>query len=245
MSLKSRSIVFLVFLSSALVAWSCGGSEPRSPGSPSSFVMTGPSGQQQDATDVPVFTETDETNPDPADDPPEDAPPAPGPAPGPPAPPPPPPPPDPNFAFNPGPPPKPAPGAFVPEPPTTSHPRLEIKIIPSVVVPFSGKFITDVASCRDSFSARDNTWFYDQIIVTRSGIGVTISERRNYFDGRLSSTIKDTIRIGGNSTYTIHSKWCSSTRKFHYVQSQFLVRDDEGQNFTFNGPWVRLYPESF
>jgi hypothetical protein len=236
MSLKSRSIVFLLFLSSALLAWACGASEPGSPGAPGRFVITGPSAAQQTATDVPVFGESSEVIVA------EDDPPAPNPTP---APPPPPPPPDPNFAFDPGPPPKPAPGAFVPEPPTGTHPRVEIKILPSVVVPFSGKFITDVASCRDSFSARDNTWFYDQVIATRSGIGVTIQERRNYFDGRLASTVKDSINIGGNSTYTLHSKWCSSTRKFHYVQTQFLMRDAEGNNFTYNGPYVRLYAESF
>jgi hypothetical protein len=232
MSLKSRSIVFLLFLSSALLAWACGASEPGSPGAPGRFVITGPSAAQQTATDVPVFGESSEVIVA------EDDPPAPGPTPGPPAPPPP--PPDPNLPWEPGPPPRPAPGAPVPALPNT-HQRLKVKIDPPVVY-MSGRPILDVPSCRDSALASKNTWFYDQIISTETGVPITITERENFFDGRFASRVKDTIKIGGNSGYTIHSRWCSGYNTFHYVQTRLKGQDDYGERFVLEGPVVRLYP---
>lgn len=249
MSLKSRSIVFLLFLSSALLAWSCGG-EPQAPGGASSrFVITGPSAaQQQSGTDVPVFTESDETVP--ADEEPADETPAPAPGPGDPAPAPapnpppgPPKPPDPNQPFNPGPPPKPAPGALAPKPPNGPLMRIKVRIDPADNnVWWSGKPILDVPTCRDSVLASKNSWYYDQILSTESGVAVTITERANFFDGRLASTIKDSIKIPGNSGHTIHSRWCSGYRQFHFTQTMFKGQDDNGASFELWGPWVKLYP---
>ena len=128
----------------------------------------------------------------------------------------------------------------MPDPPNT-HVRLKVRIDPDPV-PFSGKPITDVASCRDSVLASKNTWFYDQIISTETGIPVTITERENFFDGRFVSKINETIRIAGNAGYIIHSRWCSGTKVFHYVQTRFKGKDDNGEPFVLNGPWVRLMP---
>ncbi len=243
---SNRTIASLTCLSLvALVSASCGSSEPGSPTSPSSLSSPGrlsvdtgvdggaaglvaPSEEGDEPTPQPVPGE-----PPPAAEPaPEPAPaPAPAPAPG---------PVDPNAPFDPGPPPRPgapAPGAPafpVPTPPNT-HFRLMVKVTPEPV-PHSGQPITNVAGCRDL----KHTWFYEQVLHAETGIPVTITERENFFDGRYVNTIKETFQIGGNGTHRISSRWCSGYGIFHYAQTRFKGKDENGEAIMLSGPWVRL-----
>ena len=93
-----------------------------------------------------------------------------------------------------------------------------------------------------TFSCRDNrhTWYYDQIIATDTGIGVTFSERENFFDGRFVSKNGETVRIEGNAGVILHTRWCSAFPIPHYAQTRFKGKDDNGEPITFSGPWVRL-----
>jgi len=125
------------------------------------------------------------------------------------------------------------PGVPVPTPPAT-HFRLHVKVDPEPV-PYSGVPVP-------TFSCRDNrhTWYYDQIIATDTGIGVTFSERENFFDGRFVSKNGETIHVEGNAGVTLHTRWCSAFPIPHYAQTRFKGKDDNGEPITFSGPWVRL-----
>ena len=174
--------------------------------------------------------------------PPEEEPapePGPPPAPTPPPAPPPPPPPAPAPApggglWSPGPPPPATAGVPVPTPPGT-HFRLRFKLDPDPV-PHSGRPITDVTACRNL----KHTWYYDQIVHAETGIGLTIQERENFFDGRFVSKNTQKISIAGNGTAVLKTRWCSGYGIFHYTQTRFKMTDDEGAQFTVSGPWVRL-----
>jgi len=135
----------------------------------------------------------------------------------------------------PGPPPIAQPGVPVPTPPST-HFRVHVKIDPeSAMVPYSGVPVP-LFSCRDN----RHTWYYDQHLVTDTGIGVTFSERENFFDGRFTSKNGETIRIEGNSSVILHTRWCSAYSKPHYAQTRFKGKDDNGELITLSGPWVQL-----
>jgi hypothetical protein len=116
---------------------------------------------------------------------------------------------------------------------------VKIRIDPDPV-PFSGRPILDVPSCRDSVLARGNTWFYDQYITTETGVPIVLEESENFFDGRFVSRIQEKISIKGNSGYIKHSRWCSGYPYFHYAQTRFKGKDDYGVPIVINGPWVRL-----
>lgn len=242
-SIASLTVLFLA----ALIIGSCSGQ--GSPTAPSA--VTSPSGLGASTTAVPfVTTSDDETplpqpadgeepppeeppiNPDPVPPEPAPAPPAPAPAPA----------PLPPTApgWNPGPPPPPAatpPGGVptpIPSPPNT-HPRIKVLVNPEPV-PYSGRPITDTARCRDL----KHTWYYEQVLHTETGIPVTITERENFFDGRFVNKVVETIRIGGNGTARLNSRWCSGYPIFHYAQTRFKGKDDEGNPVVLNGAWVRL-----
>ena len=155
--------------------------------------------------------------------------------PGTPAPPPPPGPGGNTGSWPPGPPPTAAPGVPVPTPPST-HPRVSIKIDPEPVT-YSGRPITDVASCR----ILPHTWFYDVYLHGETGVTVTFSERENFFDGRFTSRSGQTITLGPNGTVVLHVRWCSGYPKFHYTQHRFKGKDEYGEAVTISSPWVRLY----
>jgi hypothetical protein len=122
----------------------------------------------------------------------------------------------------------------VPTPPST-HFRVSIKVDPEPVS-HSGVRITDTTACRDL----QYTWFYDQKISTDTGIGVTLTERENFFDGIFVSRNGQTIQIAGNSGAVVRTRWCSGHAKFHYAQTRYRGRDDAGEPITISGPWVRL-----
>lgn len=153
--------------------------------------------------------------------PPPPAPPAPAPAPG-------------GGSWSPGPPPPASAGVPVPTPPST-HFRLRIRIDPEPV-PYSGRPITDTRSCRDL----KHTWYYEQVVHAETGIGITIQERENFFDGRFVNRSTEKIWIAGNGTAVFKTRWCSGYGVFHYTQTRFKLTDDEGGQFTVSGPWVRL-----
>jgi hypothetical protein len=102
-------------------------------------------------------------------------------------------------------------------------------------VPYSGVPV-------GTFSCRDNkhTWYYDQHLISDSGIGITFTERENFFDGRFVSKISESIHIDGNRSVILHTRWCSAFPKPHYTQTRYKGRDDMGEPITFSGPWVRL-----
>jgi hypothetical protein len=133
----------------------------------------------------------------------------------------------------PGPPPIALPGIPMPTPPST-HIRLHITVNPEPV-PYSGVPIP-IFSCRDN----QHTWYYDQVLVTDTGLAVTFTKRENFFDGRYTSTNTDTVTIGGNTGITLHTKWCSAYPKPHYAQTRFTGRDETGEPVVISGPLVRL-----
>lgn len=133
----------------------------------------------------------------------------------------------------PGPPALALPGVPVPTSPST-HPRLHILGNPELV-PYSGVPVP-LFSCRDN----RHTWYYDQVVVTDTGIALTITERENFFEGRWVSTNTQPITIAGNSGVTLHVRWCSAYPKPHYTQTRFKGRDELGEPFVISGPWFRL-----
>jgi len=133
----------------------------------------------------------------------------------------------------PGPPPRAQPGVPVPTDPTSS-PRMHMVINPEPVT-HSGVPVP-LAGCRTN----PYTWYYDQVLVNDSGVAITFTERENFFDGRFTSTIRETISLRGNGTVTLHSRWCSAYTKPHYAQTRFNGRDENGEPVTFSAPRVRL-----
>jgi hypothetical protein len=134
----------------------------------------------------------------------------------------------------PGPPPAAQPGVPVPTPPSPPHPRLHIKIDPEPVQ-HSGKPV-GIFSCRD----HKYSWYYDQHLISDTGVVVTFSERENFFDGRFTSKNGETIQIPGNKSVVLHTRWCSSWPRPHYTQTRFKGRDENGEPVEISGPWVRL-----
>lgn len=139
----------------------------------------------------------------------------------------------PPSPWPPGPPPTAQPGVPVPTPPST-HPRVHIKIDPEPVA-HSGVRVATVG-CRD----HQYTWYYDQHIISDTGVPVTFTERDNFFDARFTSKNTETIQLGGNTSVVLHTRWCSSYAKPHYTQTRFKGRDDYGETVEISGPWVRL-----
>ena len=133
----------------------------------------------------------------------------------------------------PGPPPHAEPGVPVPTPPST-HLRLHIMVEPEPV-PYSGVPVP-IFSCRDN----KHTWYYDQVLVTDTGLSVTFTERENFFDGRYVSTNRTPLTIAGNTGVTLHTRWCSAYPKPHYAQTRFKGRDETGEPVVINASWVRL-----
>jgi len=252
MSLKPpRTIaaVFVLALALAVLGASCGGSQPQSPASPSLMpaaavgggsarvTASGEPAAGTSSTDtIEGQDEGDEPQPQPAPAPsPEPAPdPAPAPAPGAPAPA----PPAHNPATDPGPFPAPPPTPGISNPPITwtpsFHQRVQLRINPDPV-PFSGVAVP-LASCRELA----HTWYYEQIIHAQTGIAFHITERENYFDGRLVSRVAENINVEGNGTARLNSRWCSAFGMAHTAQHRFKGVDADGNPFVVNGPLVRL-----
>lgn len=242
MSLKSpRLFAPLSVIGLAVTIVSCG-QQSNSPTSPTG--LSGSIGVRPAVTEYWVTLSDEAPAPAPADDAPAPAPapgdpgtpPPPDPAPAPPAPGTPPPPPPPGSMpspWPPGPPPAALPGVPVPTPPST-HFRLHIKIDPEQV-PHSGVPVP-------LFSCRDNrfTWYYDQHLISDTGIKVTIDERENFFDGRFVSKNTERIDIDGNRSVILHTRWCSAYPIPHYAQTRFKGRDETGDVFTISGPLVPM-----
>ena len=133
----------------------------------------------------------------------------------------------------PGPPPRAEPGKPVPTEPS-NHERLHVKIDPEPV-PHSGKPV-GTRSCRDNRF----TWYYDQIIATDTGVPIKITKRENFFDGRYVNKSEDSFQVAGNNSVTVHTRWCSGWARPHYTQTRLFGQDDNGREFIFSGPWVRL-----
>ena len=114
---------------------------------------------------------------------------------------------------------------------------VSIKIDPDPV-PYSGRPITDVTSCR----ILAHTWFYTQVLHNNTGKRVTFTERENFFDGRFTSKNGSTINLEPNGTVRIDTKWCSGYPTFHYAQTRYKGFDEDKNPVTLSGPWVRLNP---
>ena len=166
----------------------------------------------------------DETPPDAPPNP--DAPPAadtaPPPAPG-----------SPPSPWPPGPPPLAQPGVPMPKPPST-HQRVHIRITPEPVLHSGTRVPT--AGCQD----HPYTWYYDQELITDTGVTVVFGERQNFFDGRFSSKNTTIVSIPGNNSVVVHTRWCSSFAIPHYTQTRWIGKDDYNEPVEIEGPWVRL-----
>ena len=121
----------------------------------------------------------------------------------------------------------------MPTPPNT-HFRVSVRVDPNPV-PYSGVPVA-LFSCRDN----RHTWYYDQLLSTDTGIGVTLTERENFFDGRFVSRNPTTIRIEGNNGAKLQTRWCSAFPGPHYAQTRFKGKDDNGELITLSGPWVPM-----
>jgi hypothetical protein len=133
----------------------------------------------------------------------------------------------------PGPPPQAEPGVPMPTPPSTVS-QLHITVNP-LPVPYSGVPVP-LFSCRDN----PHTWYYDQVLITDTGIPVTFTKRDNFFDGRYVSTNTTTVRILGNTGVTLHTQWCSAYPIPHYAQTIFTGRDDNNNTVVIAGPLVPM-----
>jgi hypothetical protein len=260
-----RSMASLIVLALTIAAFSasCGGSEQRSPAapsvvSPSAFSGTGSSARvstraEADADDgveapdeeMPVAEEpAPEPTPGPAPEPGPEPGPAPGPTPQPsptpgPGPTPAPSPiPAPNPALDPGPFPAPQPAPGVPTAAIfwtpSNHKRMQLKVDPEPV-PFSGVPVP-LLSC----TGLPHTWYYQQVIHGLTGIPFRLTERENWFDGRLVSRTQENIFVVGNDTARINSRWCSAYGIAHTAQHRFKGKDYYGNDIVVNGPVIRL-----
>ena len=196
----------------AVTIMSC--SQQPSPTSPSAV---GVSAAVQPAAEywVTLFDETPPEAPDPAPDT-AGPPPAPG---------------SPPSPWPPGPPPRAQPGVPVPKPPST-HQRLHIRITPEPV-PHSG---VPTGNCE----GLPYTWYYDQELITDTGVTVVFDERHNFFDGRFSSKNTARVQIPGNNSVVVHTRWCSAIPVPHYTQTRWIGKDQYNEPVEIEGPWVRL-----
>jgi hypothetical protein len=196
----------------AVTIMSC--SQQPSPTSPSAV---GVSAAVQPAAEywVTLFDETPPEAPDPAPDT-AGPPPAPG---------------SPPSPWPPGPPPRALPGVPVPKEPST-HQRVHIRITPEPV-PHSG---VPTGNCE----GLPYTWYYDQELITDTGVTVVFDERHNFFDGRFSSKNTTRVQIPGNNSVVVHTRWCSAIAIPHYTQTRWIGKDDYSQPVEIEGPWVRL-----
>jgi hypothetical protein len=133
----------------------------------------------------------------------------------------------------PGPPPAAQPGVPVPKPPST-HPRVRIRITPEPVQHSSTRVPT--AACRD----HEYSWYYDQELITDTGVTVVFDERHNFFDGRFTSKNTSRVSVPGNNSVVVHTRWCSSWPRPHYTQTRWIGKDDYNEPVEIEGPWVRL-----
>ena len=225
MSLTSPRLIVpsIVLALAALMVASCG--EHNLPTSPS--LSTSPMGQLQTVTELWVDLADDRPGPPSGAEKFRllDEPPAPPPEPG-----------SKWQPWPPGAPPRAQPGVPVPGEPTT-NPRLHVKVDPDPNdgVPHSGRPV-GIYSCRDN----RYTWYYDQIIATDTGIPVKITKRENFFDGRYTGKNEDSFQVAGNSSVTLHTRWCSAWPRPHYAQTKLYGQADNGEEITFNGPYVAL-----
>jgi hypothetical protein len=241
---RSFSLSLLMAAAVALMAAACGGSQPMSPTAPS--LVNGAAnaiapdgewigdlpediGQSSEPEPPPAApvpeTEADEGGPkaEPAPVPAPVAGPTPAPAP------------DavPAADVNPGPFP-----ALPSRSPVFWTPTRDARVLMRVnptPVPFSGVPVP-LFSCRDLA----HTWYYDQIIHAESHISFRITERENYFDGRLVSRTPENIEVAGNGTAMISSRWCSAFGSAHTAQHRFKAKDRDGNDFVINGPLIEL-----
>ena len=82
----------------------------------------------------------------------------------------------------------------------------------------------------------------EQIVHNQTGITITFTERENFFDGRFTSKVSQTLELKPNGTFHLFTKWCSGYRIFHYSQTRFRGKDENNNPIEISGPWVRLNP---
>ena len=121
----------------------------------------------------------------------------------------------------------------MPTPPST-HQRVRIRINPEPV-PASSTRIS-ITSCRD----HEYFWYYDQELITETGVTVVFDKRNNFFDGRFTSENKSRVSVPGNNSVIVHTRWCSSWPRPHYTQTKWFGKDDYNEEVVISGPWVRL-----
>jgi hypothetical protein len=104
-------------------------------------------------------------------------------------------------------------------------------------VEHSGTPITDAAGCRNVAY----TWFYDQVFQETGGSTVTFTNRIDLFDDRETNNISNlNVVVPAGGSFTIRSRWCSSTRSQHSAQTRWTGTDAAGRSVTVLGPRVTL-----
>jgi len=118
--------------------------------------------------------------------------------------------------------------------PAATQGSVQITINPNPV-PYS---TTPIAGC---VATAKSTWFYDQVLRETSGVTVTFTSRIDKFDGRVVNQPTGlNLKVNGNNSLTVPTKWCSSQAVSHTAQTTFVGTDAKGNAVTIEGPVANL-----
>ena len=129
--------------------------------------------------------------------------------------------PSPSPAPTPSPTPAPAPG------------RLAIDVRPNPV-PYNGQAVEGCTST--------HTWIYEQVLSNTGGTRLTLTRRRNYFDGGLRSEPEANISIEPGQSTSVTTRWCSNTNAQHTARTDWFGADSASNSVDTQGPTVTLTP---
>lgn len=88
-----------------------------------------------------------------------------------------------------------------------------------------------------------NRWHYDQVLKNTGGTRLTVSDRRDLFDGVEVSTRSGLgIVLDPGAQTSIRTRWCSANNVEHRAQTNFTGTDDRGNRISLTGSTVRLLP---
>ena len=111
---------------------------------------------------------------------------------------------------------------------------MQITINPNPV-PYS---TTPIAGCA---ATAKSTWFYDQVLRETRGVTVTFTSRIDKFDGRVVNQPTGlNLKVNGNNSLTVPTKWCSSAAVSHTAQTTFSGTDAKGNAITVEAPVANL-----
>ena len=121
-------------------------------------------------------------------------------------------------------------------PPAQLNGAIKLTVNPNPV-PFSGKPITDLASCRN----RNNTWYYEVKLEETGGVEVVFHTQLDGFDGFVVNTkTNQRIVVPAKGSVTLNPRWCSSTSGKHTSQHTFTGADANGKAITVSTGVINL-----